>query len=422
MRIRIRSHPPLPPLKAWFQLPKHEDTIFAIKRLLCSQLLEPHCHPAQLRLEMEDFELLNNTLISVLRDGDLVDLKYEQRLSGAKRKRETEEEHTSRKLADSDSSTSSSTSSSDTSSSSDSDDTTSDSTESESTHGETKSGTINQALKQTKPLIHPLIGYTNRSFKGTEKPNHVPPGSGKTSTRQRNLRRRKKRLAMKEAEAVPPLSATERTYSPSSVQMPSVVNRLDADLSSSMMHATSNANKRKGFKESMKGVSANHKTFGADSSFPSFTSTRRRLVPPSERRDIPNNIIVTSVDVEANWQMDSSHSTKNTIEPLEQDEDNFVSTQRQDLPRLDWDAVERKWESYSFVKDSEIRSIGIIVLWKDLVLNPETFSPEIAICAAQVMEAGESIRLRPIPRFPTDEEGDESILTVKEMGEYRIYS
>ncbi|SRR5260221_4934643 len=85
MRIRIQTFSPLPELKAWF-IPEIQDThetVFDLKELLCKgipQLRANQINARYLILLLEGFELLNDSPISAVRDGDLIIVKMAQRI------------------------------------------------------------------------------------------------------------------------------------------------------------------------------------------------------------------------------------------------------------------------------------------------------------------------------------------------------
>ncbi|KAG8962824.1 hypothetical protein FRC03_003724 [Tulasnella sp. 419] len=81
MRVRLVTHPPLPPLKAWFGIttPADSQSITALKNTIYTQVLRPNlstevAQSSDLLLEIEGFELLgDSTCENVLQDGDLVE-------------------------------------------------------------------------------------------------------------------------------------------------------------------------------------------------------------------------------------------------------------------------------------------------------------------------------------------------------------
>ena len=80
MRLRIQTLSPLPELKAWFipEIQGAHETVFDLKELICRdipQLRAAQIHAQHLLLLLEGFELLNDSPISAVRDGDLVVVK-----------------------------------------------------------------------------------------------------------------------------------------------------------------------------------------------------------------------------------------------------------------------------------------------------------------------------------------------------------
>jgi len=77
MRIRILSQPDqtnLPQFRSWFNVDK-ETTIASLKFSLCASvpaIRDAHLHVSDLVLLLDDFELLDNSTVHILRDGDLV--------------------------------------------------------------------------------------------------------------------------------------------------------------------------------------------------------------------------------------------------------------------------------------------------------------------------------------------------------------
>lgn len=70
MRVKLQTLPPLKPLKAWFQIPSNlsleHSTIDVLK--LCLPVIDS----SDVVLVLDDFELLGDTTLSVLREGDLI--------------------------------------------------------------------------------------------------------------------------------------------------------------------------------------------------------------------------------------------------------------------------------------------------------------------------------------------------------------
>lgn len=79
MRLKLQTNRPLAPLKAWFPLPDSIlstlATINDLKHHLCTHLpvlSSARVDAKDICLVLDEFELLNETDVRVLRDGDLV--------------------------------------------------------------------------------------------------------------------------------------------------------------------------------------------------------------------------------------------------------------------------------------------------------------------------------------------------------------
>jgi hypothetical protein len=78
MRIRILSEfeqqTNLPVIRSWFNV-DGENTVTSLKLSLCASLpalRDAHVRVEELVLTLDDFELLNDSPIHILRDGDLI--------------------------------------------------------------------------------------------------------------------------------------------------------------------------------------------------------------------------------------------------------------------------------------------------------------------------------------------------------------
>jgi len=77
LRIRILSEPEqtnLPNVKSWFNVDK-ENTVASLKSSLCASvpaLRDAHIPATKLVLTLDDFELLDDSPVHILRDGDLI--------------------------------------------------------------------------------------------------------------------------------------------------------------------------------------------------------------------------------------------------------------------------------------------------------------------------------------------------------------
>jgi len=74
-RIRLQSFPPLPSLKAWFLIPPGVTNIRDLKLALCSQLSifkDMRIEPAHIVLEMDGFEVLEESHVDLVHEGDVM--------------------------------------------------------------------------------------------------------------------------------------------------------------------------------------------------------------------------------------------------------------------------------------------------------------------------------------------------------------
>ncbi len=77
MRVKIQASPPLPEIKAWFSLSNlsPSSSVALLKHELCktlSTLRESGVHGRDLILLLDDFELLGETSIDIIKDGDMI--------------------------------------------------------------------------------------------------------------------------------------------------------------------------------------------------------------------------------------------------------------------------------------------------------------------------------------------------------------
>ncbi|KAG9051995.1 hypothetical protein FS842_010647, partial [Serendipita sp. 407] len=115
------------------------------------------------------------------------------------------------------------------------------------------------------------------------------------------------------------------------------------------------------------------------------------------------------------------------ISRAEEDHAEYVATQR-DPPeeRSFWETVEANWETYPTVQADTSPLVGTVVIWKDLVLNPRTFTPELVIRAAKILDITENdVELEEIIRDMVDGESDpnsEPLSAIKrtDLNGYRI--
>lgn len=75
MRLRIQTFSPLPELKAWYSTDASDGTISHLKHDICLQvppLRQFGVNGPHLVLLLDNFELLDDSPLSVVRDGDLI--------------------------------------------------------------------------------------------------------------------------------------------------------------------------------------------------------------------------------------------------------------------------------------------------------------------------------------------------------------
>jgi len=152
----------------------------------------------------------------------------------------------------------------------------------------------------------------------------------------------------------PPSSATEHNLEV--LQTPFITPTISANLH--------NKNKRKGFKQSMQGQVSQRTVFGEKSrdNFPYF-------VPPSEREDIPSNILVTSVDVEEGmWERPRRSAKANgEVQPNSHDitvalpygklEESLVNGETA-APLGDLEDLEKRWATLPVIEKDTIIEEG----------------------------------------------------------------
>jgi len=150
-----------------------------------------------------------------------------------------------------------------------------------------------------------------------------------------------------------------------------------------------NSNKRQGFKQAMQGVVPQKTTFLSPGETPqtlkSPTPVKKpyTLIPPSQRIDLPGNIIVTSVDVEEGvWDLGVQKVTKKKAKPKNEPKQNIddipdvVLDYSEDGGRtggaFDWVKVEKEFDGYRTAAREDIVE-GTILLWK---VRPRCLHPD----------------------------------------------
>ncbi|CCM05892.1 uncharacterized protein FIBRA_08130 [Fibroporia radiculosa] len=288
----------------------------------------------------------------------------------------------------------------------------------------------------------------------------VPPGLGKPSTHSRNVRRRRKRMYERLAATAEPVSVNEiplglRTRIPESAppqQIPLVMSAPKPSIEATqeppviMMASLQNKNKRKGFKKSMSSVippkiifdveddaaGPSHSTISAEQALP-FSSVdtidqdvylaNARLIPPSEKQErglLPAHMFVTSVDVEEGLHPKRNKRKKRARlqDPEEVADDDYQlpyddmeygqiapepterlrarSVPTHESSALDRAAVNAKWVSLVKLSVPSQLKPDIVVAWKELGINPTTFTPEMLLHLGRVVSCAEQLVVKPI--------------------------
>ncbi|KIJ32312.1 hypothetical protein M422DRAFT_265808 [Sphaerobolus stellatus SS14] len=409
-RIRISSTPPLPPFKIWFLVPEDVTSIRGIKKLICTNVAavkEAKLRADQLVLEMDEFELPDDGSIELIRDTDILMLKSHTPLTKENLKRKVDlgleptdnSKQKKRKLlnlpkhnlpslpknlpslpthglrisgfpmhnlpnlpstptSSSSSSSSSSSNSSDSSSDSDSDSDPS-SSSSSSAPSEEPTRPIRPLVRATERTIFPTTttaatAVTRTNEKARVQAPTIPPYQGKPSTQSRNKRRRIKRQYEK--------SKSEEAG--------------EAGTFSQAGQTTQS---------------------GVEKAIPAIPVKRlENFVPPSQRDNIPSNIIVSSVEVE--WKRTPRKSSEyyepEQVEETEEQVDESIMTEQGDVAMddgsLDWNTVEQKWDSYKIVTLPTELSSGVLVAWKGFGLDPVSLTPQIDVLHIATITSVES--------------------------------
>ncbi len=123
------------------------------------------------------------------------------------------------------------------------------------------------------------------------------------------------------------------------------------------MFSLGNKNKKKGFKQKL-ALSATPKIV--------FQAQAPRLVPPSERENLPTNVFVTSVDVEeGKW---GKKAKKEAIEEVTLDygEEDIVEEEDtiDEKANKMWETVETVFDSYPVITQPDQGHVGNLVAWK----------------------------------------------------------
>ncbi|ORY21466.1 hypothetical protein BCR39DRAFT_553546 [Naematelia encephala] len=509
-RVRIALSAPFTPSKYLLPLPEPVKTISDLKRHLVKSLSTvAHLvkNGRELVLEVDGFELLGGSEVAILREDDIVSVAL---AAGSSKSRAAEERTTTKKrklsihATDKETSTgkkkkrkekpisapietpkasttpkpaaaplqtasraraSSSSSSSSASSSS----TSSSSVVSSSTSSTSSSSSSSTTSSSSGPSVHkPKPSTSSSSFPVLSKPlppvqPPIPPGHGKSSTHDRNLRRRRARQlqkALAEAAAARD-SINEATFPLQDVYHGTIV---PANSELPVPKDMSNRNKKKGFLEEMKAVQPTRTIFNeseqllipngnaesqTNGTHLDSTPIRHNVVPPSQT-DLPSNMFVTSKEFRkpmGGWkQLDGIAAVADLEDVAGFDEDGYSDwfeetngASHSSDPVLElWAEAEKGIDGFEFLGSSNVISVkeGDHLAWKELELDLTTFSPILAVKLARITSITEShIKAEKLTK-PVDpdfleanatapvEEGEKNIaISIGDLGEasqYRI--
>ncbi|KZT66981.1 hypothetical protein DAEQUDRAFT_729578 [Daedalea quercina L-15889] len=274
----------------------------------------------------------------------------------------------------------------------------------------------------------------------------VSPGFGKPVTHSRNVRRRRKRMFERLAATAEPSSVNDIPLGTRAQTVPDAPVPVPVQLQSEsngrvpaaqggrppvfMMSTLQNKNKKKGFKKAMNSNIPAKIVFSPageeatvertlQEAIP-FTNTEdrevlatfSRLVPPSEKQEkglLPPHMFVTSVDVEA----DMPHKRKRNKQQHRADVYDEDVVQDFDLPYddpmeavpaeapapsptgaiastaastgINRQEVDSNWASLPQIKGASMVKPGMFIGWKELGINPQTFTPEMLLNVGRVV-------------------------------------
>jgi len=201
-----------------------------------------------------------------------------------------------------------------------------------------------------------------------------------------------------------------------------------------MMSTLQNKNKKKGFKKMMKSSTAAKIVFSSaaeeaavqrtlQEAIP-FTNTEdrevlatfSRLVPPSEKQEkglLSANMFVTSVDVEADLPRRKKMKKKRQEPAVDYEEDvvedielpyhypveaeaavvpsNGATGSGGSSTTSNREEVESNWSSMSKISEASQVKVGMFVVWKELGINPHTFTPEMLLNAGRVVSCEQQL-------------------------------
>jgi len=178
------------------------------------------------------------------------------------------------------------------------------------------------------------------------------------------------------------------------------------------MMSMKNKNKRRGFKKTAGAPS--RVTFQDDDNVVVAPSQPQRLIPPSERDQLPPRLFVTSVNVEADmWPRDNEQKWDRKQKKVQRDayghaeEQADVKLEYGEMPEeegtttasdVDFAALEKAWATAPVLGNRAALPIGSIVGWQELGINPATLTPETLLSLSRVVSSDDHgavvVRLR----------------------------
>ena len=200
--------------------------------------------------------------------------------------------------------------------------------------------------------------------------NAIPLG-GKASTQT-------VQLLPETASTMADISPTIDTYPPQQAK----------EITESLSTTLRNKNKKKGFKQAMANAVPKRIVFSGDGSASTAQAMVNgstsgpdtpvpRLVTPSEKQEqglLPSNMFVTSVEVEGtNWDRKKKKKKRDDYyealveEPGADGEGEVILNYNDEAPKpnaIDFDAIEKEWDSFEAISDAECLKEGSFVGWK----------------------------------------------------------
>ncbi|CAE6500533.1 unnamed protein product [Rhizoctonia solani] len=471
-RFRVQTALPLEPIKAWHAI-SPELNIKTIEDLTENilQALGLAEVDDEIFLELDGFSLLPSSPVGVVRDGDMVTVRSKSRPDKRKatedrltKKQKTQspvptsspalaapapfvqqlskssttfEAGPSRQASttkpvtepsedvsssseddsttDSDSSSEDSDSRSESTTDSDSD--SSSGSDSESDAGPTPQPISRQSVLSVRRTSVSQVSVAPPSARVTPSQPPVPPGQGKSSTKNRNARRRALRKHVTAGTAFSP-QATPTPASATTTPAPAIESLVATQVKASTPIApakSANKNKRKGFDKDMADAVATRITYGTPAPAPISVEplartdsptipigtiksryTHYHVVPPSQLKDLPSNVIVSSVDVETadgledvgEWFDGENHVTEGDATAANV---NSPPTPNNTSKKIDWEVVDSKWDQSwgSFPTIDQARwdklQPGTLLAYLGLVIDPVTCTPGTRIHLARVV-------------------------------------